>query len=149
MPAFTLERVIRASPERVCAASLDPALHLRSMAAHGETMIAGPEGGSFEDGDTVTWQARHFGIRFRLTSVVFDVDRPHRFCDRQIRGPFHSFHHEHVFLPHPAGTLMRDTITFRSPFGPIGLVVDRLVMREYLRRLIAARNDVLAAVLEA
>lgn len=143
MAQFTLERVIRAAPEQVFAAALDPDLHVRSMAAHGETMLAGPRGGIFREGDTVTWQARHLGIRFRLTSVVFDIDPPHRFRDRQTRGPFHSFHHEHVFLPHAGGTLMRDTITFRSPFGPLGRAVDALFMRGYLRRLISERNDVL------
>lgn len=39
---------------------------------------------------------------------------------------------------------MRDTITFRSPFGPLGALVDRLFMRAYVRRLIEERNDVLA-----
>lgn len=148
MAHFVLERVIRATPAAVFAASLDPALHVASMARYGETMVKGPVGGSFTEGSTVTWRARHFGIRFRLTSVVFDIDPPHRFCDKQIRGPFRDFHHEHVFAKHPDGTLMRDTVTFRSPFGPIGAVVDRLFMRAYLRRLIAERNTVLAVSVE-
>lgn len=96
----------------------------------------------------MTWRARHFGVPFHLSSIVFDIDPPHRFCDRQIKGPFGSFHHEHVFDEHPDGTLMRDTITFRSPFGPIGSVVDRLFMRQYMRRLIDERNEVLAETLE-
>ena len=50
-----------------------------------------------------------------------------------------------MFEEHPLGTLMRDTVTFRSPLGPIGRLVDRLFMRGYMRRLIAERNAVLAA----
>jgi hypothetical protein len=46
-----------------------------------------------------------------------------------------------VFDEHPQGTLMRDTIRFHSPFGPLGRLVDRLVLREYMRRLIEERND--------
>jgi ligand-binding SRPBCC domain-containing protein len=149
MAQFILERVIRAAPERVYAASLDPQLHLRSMAKSRETMLAGPEGGVFSEGSTVTWRATHFGIAFRLSTVVFDLDPPHGFRDRQIAGPFGAFEHEHAFTPHPDGTLMRDTVTFRSPFGPIGALVDRLFMREYMRRLIDHRNDVLAAEAEA
>lgn len=148
MAEFVLERIVRATPERVFAACLDPGLHVRSMARHGETMVAGPEGDVFTEGSTVTWRARHFGWPFRLSSVVYDLDPPHRFCDRQTKGPFAAFRHEHVFEEHPEGTLMRDTVTFRSPFGPLGTLVDRLVMREYLRRLIAERNDVLAAEVE-
>ena len=148
MSAFTLERVIRAAPAAVFTASLDPALHVETMARYGETMVDGPEDGTFTEGSTVTWRARHFGIPFRLTSVVFDIEAPHRFCDRQTKGPFEAFRHEHVFREHPDGTLMRDTITFRSPFGPIGALVDRLFMRAYLRRLIDERNRILAISVE-
>lgn len=143
MAEFVLETVIAAAPEAVFAASLDPGLHVRSMAQYGETMIEAPEGGVFREGSTVTWRARHFGIPFRLRSLAFDIDRPRRFCDRQISGPFGDFLHEHVFEEHPQGTLMRDTITFRSPLGLLGRMVDRLFMREYMRRIIAERNAVL------
>ncbi|KDA06697.1 cyclase [Microbacterium sp. CH12i] len=149
MAEFVLERVIRATPAAVCAASLDPALHVESMARYGETMVAGPAGGAFTEGSTATWRARHFGVPFHLSSVVFDIDPPHRFCDRQIKGPFGDFHHEHEFLEHPDGTLMRDTVTFRSPFGPIGTLVDKLFMRKYMRRIISERNETLAGLLEA
>lgn len=149
MARFTLERVIRAAPADVFAAAIDPELHLASMARYGETMAKGPEHGTFTEGSTVTWRARHFGVPFHLTSIVFDIAPPHRFRDRQTQGPFAEFHHEHVFEQHPQGTLMRDTIDFRSPFGPIGAVVDRLFMREYLRRLIDERGAVLQASLES
>lgn len=148
MTQFTLERVIRVKPDAVFMASLDPDLHVATMARYGETMIAGPTGGTFTEGSTVTWRARHFGIPFRLTSLVFDIDAPHGFRDHQIKGPFAAFLHEHEFLEHPDGTLMRDTITFRSPLGPIGMLVDPLFMREYMRRLIEERNSILAVSAE-
>ena len=148
MAEFVLERVIAAPPGAVFAASLDPALHVRSMARHRETMVEPPAGGSFTEGSTVTWRARHFGIPFRLRSVVFDIDPPRGFRDRQIAGPFGSFLHVHEFTAHPRGTLMRDTVTFHSPLGPIGRLVDKLFLREYMRRLIAERNDVLSAEVE-
>lgn len=149
MAEFTLERVVAASPEVVFDASLDVGLHLASMSESNETVVGGPSEGLLGEGDTVTWRARHFGIYFRMQSLVYDVDRPRRFCDRQVKGPFGAFHHEHVFVPHPLGTLMRDTVTFRSPFGLVGRVVDRIVMRSYLRRLILQRNDELSATLES
>ncbi|MEV4776114.1 SRPBCC family protein [Microbacterium sp. LWH12-1.2] len=148
MAQFLLERIIAAPPAEVFAASLDPALHVRSMARFGETMVEAPEGGVFREGSTVTWRARHFGIAFRLRSVVFDIDPPRGFRDRQISGPFGAFLHEHTFEEHPRGTLMRDTITFRSPFGPIGRLVDAIFMRAYMRRIIDERNAVLAAEVE-
>ncbi|MCE4026374.1 SRPBCC family protein [Microbacterium sp. Au-Mic1] len=158
MGSFVLERTIAAPVERVFALSVDVDVHVDSMAAHDERIADGVHAGRMAEGDMVTWDARHFGIRFRMTSLVFDVDEPHAFSDRQIRGPFAEFRHRHTFEPAsipaaPArprgrGTLMRDEIVFRSPFGPIGRIVDALVMRRHLIRLIQQRNDTLAALAE-
>jgi ligand-binding SRPBCC domain-containing protein len=144
MASFVLERTIAAPVERVFALSLDVGVHVASMSAHAERIVGGVDAGLMAEGDTVTWSARHFGIRFRMTSLVFDVDAPHAFSDRQIRGPFAAFRHRHTFTPAPGGTLMRDEIDFRSPLGPLGRLVDALVMRRHLIRLIEQRNDTLA-----
>lgn len=149
MARFVLETIIAAPPAEVFATSLDPGLHVRSMARYGETMVEAPAGGVFTEGSTVTWRARHFGVPFRLRSIVFDLDPPRGFSDRQISGPFGAFLHEHAFSEHPAGTLMRDTVTFRSPFGPIGRIVDAVFLRSYMRRLIAQRNEILTAEIES
>lgn len=152
MGSFALERVIAAPVERVFSLSLDVGVHVDSMTAHDERIAGGVRSGQMTDGDTVTWDARHFGIRFRMTSLVFDLDAPHAFSDRQIRGPFAEFRHRHSFEPVPVpeaadgrGTVMRDEIVFRSPFGPLGRLVDALVMKRHLIRLIERRNDSLAA----
>ncbi|MDQ4215726.1 SRPBCC family protein [Microbacterium capsulatum] len=143
MPAFALERLIPAPVERVFALSLDVAVHVESMTAHDERIVGGVGSGLMREGDTVTWDARHFGVRFRMTSLVFDVDPPHGFSDRQLRGPFAEFRHRHTFTPSGDGTLLRDEIEFRSPFGLLGRIVDALVMRRHLIRLIEQRNDTL------
>ncbi len=144
MPSFTLERVIPAPPGDVFDVSLDVGLHLMSQRSHGERVASGRTSGRLAEGEQVTWSARHFGLRFRMTSLVFDVERPRRFRDRQVRGPFGSFLHTHEFEPLDGGTLMRDTIDFRSPFGPIGRMVDVTVMRRHLIGVITERNDAIS-----
>jgi len=60
-------------------------------------------------GDTVTWEARHLGRRWRLTSRITDFAPPEHFADEQVRGPFASFRHVHTFTPIGDGsTLMID-----------------------------------------
>ena len=39
-------------------------------------------------GQTVTWQARHFGLPFRMTSKITEYERPTHFVDEQVSGPF-------------------------------------------------------------
>ncbi|MFD5226244.1 SRPBCC family protein [Microbacterium sp. NPDC058342] len=145
MASFVLERHVPAPPERVFDASLDVGLHLASQSTRGERVVGGPAHGMLKEGDRVTWSARHFGLRLRMTSLVFDVDRPHRFRDRQTAGPFGAFLHTHEFLADGDGTRMRDTIEFRSPLGPLGRLVDAAVMRRHLIAVISERNDAISA----
>ncbi|GAA3938952.1 SRPBCC family protein [Microbacterium soli] len=144
MASFTLERTIPAPPDEVFDLSLDVGLHLQSQSSRAERTVGGTTSGVLGEGDEVTWSARHFGIRFRLSSIVFDVERPHRFRDRQVRGPFAAFLHTHEFAPAEGGTRMRDTIEFRSPLGPLGRLVDAVVMRKHLMAVITERNDAIS-----
>ncbi|MGQ0778204.1 MAG: hypothetical protein ACT4NY_27980 [Pseudonocardiales bacterium] len=57
------------------------------------------------------------------------------------RGVLAEFHHEHRFLPHPdGGCTMLDMISYRLPAGWLGALVDQLVIRRHLLRLLRDRN---------
>jgi ligand-binding SRPBCC domain-containing protein len=100
-------------------------------------------------GDTVTWEARHVGVPFRMTSAITEYDAPHRFVDEQQRGPFRSWWHEHRFAQRAdGGTEMTDVVVYRAPLGPLGAAVDGLVLRRYMTRLLTARNAWLKDELE-
>ncbi|WP_331711964.1 SRPBCC family protein [Arthrobacter sp. B6] len=71
---------------------------------------------------------------------------PVSFTDEQVRGPFKSFRHVHEFQSTAAGSIMTDHVEFTAPFGLVGRVVERFVLRQYLERLIAARGLYLARV---
>jgi ligand-binding SRPBCC domain-containing protein len=104
------------------------------MAASGERGVAGVTSGVMKLGDTVTWRARHFGITFRMTSAITEYERPIRFVDAELHGPFQRWWHEHTFTAAPggAGTRMIDRVEFGSPLGPLGGIVDGLVLNRYM-----------------
>ena len=147
MATFRIVTVI-AAPIRVCfdlARDID--FHTRSMAGTGERAVAGRTTGLIGLGESVTWEARHLGVRQRLTSRITAFDRPTHFRDEMTAGAFRSFAHDHRFAERDGGTVMTDEVVFRSPFGPLGWLVDSLFMTGYLRRLLAGRC--LAIKLEA
>ncbi|MEA2237402.1 MAG: hypothetical protein QOC81_2126 [Thermoanaerobaculia bacterium] len=111
----------------------------------GEKAVAGRMSGLIEMGEQVTWEGRHFGVRQRFTSKITAFDRPRYFQDSMLRGAFHSFVHDHYFEAVAAGTKMTDVLTFASPLGFLGAIVDRLILAAYLRRMLMARNDVIRA----
>ncbi len=62
-----------------------------------------------------------------------------------VRGAFRSFAHDHEFEPSAGGTVMTDRLTFAVPLWPLGVVVERLVLAPYLRRLISGRGQEIKA----
>jgi ligand-binding SRPBCC domain-containing protein len=122
---------------------------MRSLAHTGERAVAGRTAGLIELGESVTWEGRHFGVRQRLTSKITAMDRPRYFRDEMKAGAFAAFAHDHWFEQRGDETVMVDEILFRSPSGFLGRIVDLLVMRRYLQRLMERRNLELKRELES
>ncbi|WP_218130971.1 SRPBCC family protein [Lentzea albidocapillata] len=86
MTRFEIIAAIAAPPRRVFDLSLAIETHTVSMAGSGERVIGGVCSGRMKLGDTVTWQARHFGFRWRMTSVISVYDPPGHFVDEQVEA---------------------------------------------------------------
>lgn len=101
MPHIKLETIINAPIERCfdLARSID--LHKISTGNTQEEAIAGTTSGLIGLNETVTWRARHFGVRQTLTSKITEFERPHFFVDEMLEGAFKSIYHKHIFRPHP------------------------------------------------
>jgi ligand-binding SRPBCC domain-containing protein len=149
MGVIRLETVIAAPVERCFDLARDLDFHMRSLAYTGERAVAGRTSGLIELGESVTWEGRHFGVRQRLTSKITAMDRPRYFRDEMTAGAFAAFAHDHRFEQRDGKTVMVDEILFRSPLGPLGWLVDFLVMKRYLRRLMEQRNRQLTTELES
>ena len=149
MPVIHLETLIAASPERCFDLSLSVDLHRQSVAHTNERPIAGVTSGVMRLGDTVTWEAVHFGVKQHLTTKITAYERPQYFIDEMTQGIFQELKHHHAFIAHPAGTLMIDTFTFRAPLGILGRIAERLFLTRYMRGLLLTRNRYLKQAAEA
>ena len=146
MTSFRIVTQIDAPPA-VCfdlARSID--LHLETMASSKERAVAGVTTGLIGNGEEVTWEAVHFGIRWRMTSRITEFEPPHRFVDEMASGPFASFRHEHRF-DGDATTRMTDQVALRGGRGMLGLVPSPLV-GAYLQRLVHQRALVIKSTAE-
>jgi ligand-binding SRPBCC domain-containing protein len=141
---------IAAPRERVfdLARSID--LHTRSLDWTDEEPVAGRMSGLIGLGETVTWRARHLGVRQRLTSRISAYNRPAYFQDVMVRGAFAWMEHDHWFDATPdGGTVLRDEFRFAAPLGVLGRIVEVLVLRSYMTRFLERRNAVLKRVAES
>jgi ligand-binding SRPBCC domain-containing protein len=133
---IALETFIAAPPERCFDLARSVELHLASTARTDERVVAGRREGLFELGDEVTWEARHFLRRRRLTVRITALDRPRSFRDEAVGGALRHMRHDHVFEAVDSGTLMRDDFEFSCGVR----LVDELVLWRHLARLLRARN---------
>ena len=140
MPIIKISMLINA-PIEVCfnlARSID--VHMESTSHTNERAVKGRTSGLIELGETVTWEATHFGIRQQLTSIITEFESPNRFVDEMVSGAFKRFRHEHVFELKDGGTLMSDVFDYTSPMGALGKLADILFLKSYMERLLIRRN---------
>ena len=142
MPVLRIVTEIEAPVETCFDLSRSIDLHLESMITSKERAIAGVTSGLISGGQEVTWEARHLGRLWRMTSRITEFDPPHHFADEMVRGPFAAFRHEHRFDPHADGTRMTDVVRFRMGWGALGRLADPFAAA-YLRRLLVMRNAVI------
>lgn len=116
--------------------------HTKEKAVNG--VIAGPIGA----GQTVTFEATHFFVRQRLTSKITVYEEPFLFVDEMQKGAFKSLRHIHEFKELDGRTLMTDTLCFEAPFGIVGRIVERLILKKYMRRFLEHRNHQLKLLAE-
>lgn len=118
-------------------------IHKESLSHTNEIAIAGKTSGHIGLGEWVSWEAKHFGIVQHLTSKVTAFNRPNYFVDEMVFGVFKSFKHEHIFKQEKNKTIMIDKFYFRAPYGVIGNLVNMLVLKKYMRKLLETRADAL------
>lgn len=143
MPKIILETYINADKQIVFDLSRSIDLHQISTKHTNEKAIAGRLTGLIELNETVTWQARHFGITQKLTSKITEFENPDFFVDEMLSGAFKSIRHLHEFTKYGNGTMMTDTFDYVSPLGILGKIADSLFLIRYLRDLLVKRNAVI------
>ena len=148
MPTIVIETRILAPIEICFDLARDLEAHVRSSVATGERIVGPKTTGLLQLGDEVTFEGRHLGVRQRLTSRIVEISRPTRFVDQMVAGAFTSLRHEHDFMPDGAAVVMRDTLTWQSPLGPLGLLADRLFLIQYMRRFMLRKQALLKAEAE-
>ena len=149
MPVIKLTTEISAPLDRVfdLARSID--LHQRSMNHTQERAVKGVMSGLIDVGQTVTWEAVHFGIRQRLTSKITICERPTHLQDVMVSGAFKRFTHDHYLSETETGTKMHDVFDYDSPFGFLGEIADNLFLENYMTGLLKERNRMIKQAAES
>jgi ligand-binding SRPBCC domain-containing protein len=108
-----------------------PELHFEIL-----TSLPAPMG----QGAWIEYRLRLFGVPFRWLTRISEWNPPHHFVDDQLRGPYARWIHRHTFESAAGGTTIRDSVRYRLPLHPFGLLALPLV-RFQLSRIFACRQE--------
>ena len=94
-------------------------------------------------GALIDYRLRLNGIPFGWRTEITEWDPPHAFTDTQIRGPYHTWIHRHLFEDLGDGrTRMTDEVRYRLPLWPLGEVALPVVRRQ-VQSIFTHRNRVI------
>ncbi|HET8860623.1 SRPBCC family protein [Marivirga sp.] len=149
MPQIKLSTTIQAERNIVFDLSRSIDLHKISTQHTNEKAIAGRTEGLIEMGESVTWRAKHFGFYQKLRTEITEFERPNYFTDEMVSGAFTKFKHEHHFIASGNRTEMTDYFDYESPFGIIGRLVDKMLLKKYMTELLKKRNQTIKEFAES
>lgn len=110
-------------------------LHFTMTCGHPEPMYAGQI-------LTYTVQALP-GLKTAWVTEITQVDRPRFFVDEQRLGPYAFWHHQHRFQEDGHGVSMEDIVSYALPFGFVGDLINRLLIRKRLEAIFDFRRTTL------
>jgi ligand-binding SRPBCC domain-containing protein len=98
-------------------------------------------------GTRIEYRLKWFGIPYRWVTRIEDWQPGVQFADTQRNGPYILWHHTHTFQETAGGVLMQDTVRYRLPFGPLGVLMHRLLVRRQLDEIFDYRVQRIAELL--
>jgi ligand-binding SRPBCC domain-containing protein len=105
-------------------------------------MITAPDT-VIEQGTLLDYRLRLRGIPLCWQSEIAVWEPPRRFVDRQTRGPYSLWVHEHTFTERDNGTLVGDKVEYAVPGGAL---VQKFLVAPDLERIFRFRHRVLEAL---
>ncbi len=95
-------------------------------------------------GALIRYRLRVHGIPIRWTTEITEWNPPHGFVDRELKGPYALWNHEHLFSAQDGGTLMRDRVTYALPLGPLGRIAHWISVRRDVESIFDFRTQTMA-----
>lgn len=111
--------------------------------------ILTPEPLAMARGVTIDYRVRVLGLRTHWRSLIAEYEPPFGFRDVQLLGPYRLWDHRHRFWRENGGTVIEDFVVYQLPLGPLGALLNHLVVRRQLDAIFDHRRDRIEALLLA
>ena len=105
--------------------------------------ITGPMPAKMAEGAQIQYKLRVGPLPLKWRTRIEVWQPPRLMIDTQEQGPYRCWWHEHHFEPDGESTLMEDRVYFAPPFGFVGGLAARFLVKPALRRIFRFRAQVM------
>ncbi len=92
--------------------------------------------GVMYSGMIITYTVRPLlGIPLTWMTEIKNIKEGEYFIDEQRVGPYKLWHHQHWFKSIPGGTEIRDVVHYQLPLGPLGNMMNSLLVKSELNKI--------------
>lgn len=81
-----------------------------------------------------------FGIKTTWVTEITQVIDKKYFVDEQRVGPYSLWHHQHIIEPMEDGVLMTDIVSYQPPFGFLGAIANKFIIKSKLNEIFNFRT---------
>ena len=74
-----------------------------------------------------------------VTEITHIIEKKY-FVDEQRVGPYSLWHHQHILEPLEDGVLMSDIVSYQPPFGFLGALANKLIIKNKLNEIFDFRT---------
>jgi len=93
-----------------------------------------------EEGTLIDYKLKIKGVPATWKTLISQWSETDSFRDSQLKGPYSKWEHTHRFISIQGGTLMTDEVIYKAPMGPIGYVVNEIMIKKDVSTIFKFRN---------
>ena len=94
------------------------------------------------EGMFVTYRVKPIaGIPMTWVTEITHIKHHQYFIDEQRLGPYRIWHHQHHFKEVPGGVEMTDILDYRIPLGPVGILLQKIMIGKKVEQIFEYRRQ--------
>ena len=102
------------------------------------------DGKKMYEGQRISYTVKPLlGIPLSWLTEIRSVKDKSEFVDVQLRGPYKIWHHRHIFKEVEGGIEMIDMVHYKLPFGLLGKLMEKLIVKGKVERIFDYREKVI------
>lgn len=148
MPVYTTTQLINSGVDRCWSFFSNPANLAVITPGHMNFRIQFPQPvPEMYEGMIIVYKVSPLlNISVEWITEISKVSKPYYFVDKQLKGPYRVWHHQHFFEEIEGGMKITDIVTYSLPFGYIGRLVAGKYIHSEITKIFEHRRKVIDSI---